>query len=168
MNDFSEIESELRKLRPVQPSAKLVARIEHELATGGSADEISDNIIRPDRFRGNWRAAGLGLAAAAILVFLLRVNFPAAPQTAGPSGSSPVPAIIKAPASAQFIPAGATQVLYNKRDEGLHYADGSAEPVRRVRSRTRETLRWHNPQTGASLRISYPTEQVELIPVSGQ
>ena len=168
MNDFSEIESELRKLRPIQPSAELVARIEQELATGGSADEGSDNIIRPDRFRVNWRAAGLGLAAAAILVFLLRVNFPTAPPTAGPNGSSSVPAIKAPPASAQFIPAGATQVLYNKRDEGLHYADGSAEPVRRVRSRTRETLRWHNPQTGASLRISYPTEQVELIPVSGQ
>jgi hypothetical protein len=37
-----------------------------------------------------------------------------------------------------------------------------------VRSRTRETLRWRNPNTGASLRVSYPAEEVSLIPVSGQ
>jgi hypothetical protein len=29
-------------------------------------------------------------------------------------------------------------------------------------------LQWNNPQTGASLRVSYPSEEVTLIPVSGQ
>jgi hypothetical protein len=54
------------------------------------------------------------------------------------------------------------------RDEGLHYSEGSDEPMRRVRSRLRETSQWRNPATGASLLVSYPSEQVELIPVSGQ
>ena len=36
MNDFSELENQLRKLRPVQPSADLVTRVERGLAEGGS------------------------------------------------------------------------------------------------------------------------------------
>jgi hypothetical protein len=29
-------------------------------------------------------------------------------------------------------------------------------------------MQWRNPQTGASLRVSYPAEQVVLTPVSFQ
>jgi len=29
-------------------------------------------------------------------------------------------------------------------------------------------VQWKNPQTGASLRVSYPTEEVTLVPISGQ
>jgi len=32
MNDFSELENELKKLRPAQPSAELLARIDAALA----------------------------------------------------------------------------------------------------------------------------------------
>jgi hypothetical protein len=59
-------------------------------------------------------------------------------------------------------------VVYHKRDEGLLFASNNEQPVRRLRSMTRETLEWTNPATGASLKVSYPSEQVELIPVSGQ
>ena len=61
-----------------------------------------------------------------------------------------------------------TQVVYNTRDEGLHFEEGADQPVRRVRSHKRETLQWNNPQTGASLRVSYPSEEVTLVPVTGQ
>jgi len=37
-----------------------------------------------------------------------------------------------------------------------------------VRYETRETMRWRNAQTGASVRVSYPAEQVVLTPVSFQ
>jgi hypothetical protein len=50
----------------------------------------------------------------------------------------------------------------------LHFAEGSERPVRRVRYNTRQTWRWRNPETGASLRVSYPSEEIVLIPVSGQ
>jgi len=40
--------------------------------------------------------------------------------------------------------------------------------MRRVRSRKRETVQWKNPQTGATLRVSYPQEEVTLIPAVGQ
>ena len=59
-------------------------------------------------------------------------------------------------------------MVYSRQDEGLHFPDGANEPVRRVRAQKRETLQWNNPSTRTSLRISYPSEEVTLIPVSGQ
>jgi hypothetical protein len=70
--------------------------------------------------------------------------------------------------SGRFVSAGGTHVVYNTRDEGLHFADGSDRPVRRVRYQTQQTWHWRNPETGASLRVSYPSEEIVLIPVSGQ
>jgi hypothetical protein len=40
--------------------------------------------------------------------------------------------------------------------------------MRRLRYQTHETLQWRNAATGASLRVSYPIEEVVLIPISGQ
>src|SRR5207244_1267699 len=68
----------------------------------------------------------------------------------------------------EFIPADATQVVYNTRDEGLHFTSGSEQPLRRLRYQTQQTLQWRNPTTGASLRVSYPSEEVVLIPILGQ
>src|SRR6266542_2158905 len=68
----------------------------------------------------------------------------------------------------QFISAGAAPVVYNSRDEGLQFADSSRQPLRRLRYQTQQTWQWRNPSTGASLRVSYPSEEVVLIPVSGQ
>jgi hypothetical protein len=80
---------------------------------------------------------------------------------------SPAPATPRAE-SAGLMPEGVTRVVYNTRDEGLLFPAEADQPVRRVRSRSRETLKWRDPGTGASLRVTYPTEEVELIPVSGQ
>jgi hypothetical protein len=166
MKDFSDIENELRRLRPVAPSPELLSRVESALRDSGGAE--AENVIRPDRIRFNWASLGLGLAAAAVLLLFARLSFHPAPPAERVASSTPA---LGAPAplpSAQFIPAGTTQVVYHTQDEGLHFPRGSDQPLRRVRSRTRETLQWRNPGTGASLRVSYPTEQIELIPVSGQ
>jgi hypothetical protein len=68
----------------------------------------------------------------------------------------------------KFVSAGGAHVVYNARDEGLQFAHGSERPLRRVRYQTQQTWRWRNPETGASLRVSYPSEEIMLIPVSGQ
>ena len=167
MNDFSELESELKKLRPAQPSSELSSRIGRALLEPVAAAELADNVIHPSRFRINWITAGLGLAAAAAFLLLARIeNTPAKKQN---------PLALASPARAQMpaatgsmVPAGLTEVVYHTRDEGLLYAHGSSEPVRRIRSRRRETLQWRNPETGASLRVSYPSEEVTLTPISGQ
>lgn len=166
MSDFSELESKLRSLRPIQPSADLVGRIERALSEEKSTASTAGVLSHERRFHFNWLSVGLGFAAAAALVMfaLVRFEHPAS-KTPRLASTTPAPAIS---ANAQFVPAGLTQVVYHTSDEGLHFPTNSNQPVRRVRSQRRETLQWRNPKTGASLRISYPTEEVSLVPVTGQ
>src|SRR6266550_6727395 len=124
----------------------------------------------------NWWSLGFGLAAAAVLIFFAVATMERRhehQQTV--AQSSPVPETRPVPlgmersrSPSRFLPAGGTNLVYNARDEGLHFADGSERPVRRVRYHTQRTWRWRNPETGASLRVSYPSEEIVLIPVSGQ
>ena len=168
MNDFSELENQLRKLRPVQPSADLMAQVERSLSeqTSTSAAGV---LPRERRFQFNWLSLGLGLAGATALVMfaLVRLQQPA-PKKQALAALTPAPAFSAENSNAQLIPAGLTQVVYHTRDEGLHFSSNSTQPMRRVRSHSRETMQWRNPKTGASLRISYPSEQVSLVPANGQ
>jgi hypothetical protein len=186
MNDFPELENDLKALRPARPSPVLFERIEEAMAEDSRAS-VSD--------AGGWRdwyqrftetpykvGIGLAAAAAAIVLLLARINTdqtrnddkenaqvsplaqtrPALPAFSGRSG------VDGSMSSNKFVPSGATRVVYNTRDEGLQFGDGSKQPLRRLRYQTQQTWQWRNPSTGASLRVSYPSEEVVLIPVSGQ
>ena len=75
MNDFSDLEAELKKLRPRPASPDLAARIEAGLAeVAGRGTATAGVLPKPQRFRPNWIALGFGLAAAAIFLLLARVN----------------------------------------------------------------------------------------------
>lgn len=169
MNDFSELEAELKKLRPRPASPDLTARIEAGLAeVAGHGTATAGVLPKRKAFRPNWMALGFGLAAAAIFLLLARVNVERpSSKAAGLAMITPAPAPT-AQIDSSFVPSALTQVVYERRDEGLHFTEGADEPVRRVRSRKRETMQWNNAQTGASLRVSYPTEEVTLVPVVGQ
>ena len=162
MTDFSELERQLKRLQPVEPSARLSERIEQALAGG---DENPPKVVSPRLFTLNWTGLGLGLAAAAAFLILARVDFRPAARTRSPVTSGPAQSTAALP---NFVPAALTRVVYNTRDEGLVFPAGQERPARRVRTAQRETLQWRDPQSGASLRVSYPTEEVTLIPVSGQ
>ena len=168
MNDFSDIEKQLRKLRPVEPSADLMTRIERALAEQRSTS-TAGVLPRERKFRFNWLSVGLGLTAATALVLFafLRLERPVK-KSSSLASVTPPPAFSATNSTAQFVPAGLTQIVYHTRDEGLHFNRNSDQPMRRVRSRTRETLQWRNPTTGATLRISYPSDEVSLVPVTGQ
>jgi hypothetical protein len=171
MNDFSELESELKKLRPRPVSPDLRARIEVSLAeteAAGRGVASAGVLPRQRKFRPNWFALGLGLAAAATFLILARVNVDRSPKSTGLALLTPAPITPAAKAADSFVPSAMTQVVYDTKDEGLHFAEGTDEPMRRLRSRKRETVQWKNPQTGASLRVSYPKEEVTLVPISGQ
>jgi hypothetical protein len=172
MNDLSDLEAQLKAIRPAPLRESFIARVESEIAKPETATEEPDNIVRPVQFRTHW-IFGLGLAAAAAVLLLVRANFQAPRDSVRTAAASPPPTPSLAPETARpvpnaFLPAGATQVVYHKRDEGLLFAQNSQEPVRRMRSITQETLQWKNPATGASLSVSYPSEQVELVPISAQ
>ena len=168
MSDFSELEDQLRKLRPVRPSPDLMTRIDRALSEPQRSTSTAAVLPRERRFHFNWFSLGLGLAAATALILFafIRLQQPAKKFPVAAS-SSPAPAI-STNSNAQFVPAGLTQLVYHTRDEGLYFPKDSTQPMRRVRSHTRETLQWRNPKTGASLRISYPQEEVSLKPISGQ
>jgi hypothetical protein len=178
MNDFSELEKELRKLRPAQPSSVLFDRVGEALENCGAS--VSDASRKQWRFLetpySGWWSLGFGLAAAAVLILFTVVTMERRheqPETVAQSSTAaetrPAPLVDERSTSpSKFVPAGGTNVVYNTRDEGLHFARGSERPLRRVRYNTQQTWRWRNPETGASLRVSYPSEEVVLIPVSGQ
>ena len=174
MNDFSELEVELKKLRPARVSTELISRIERALADAGKS-----NIIRPrsrpsaSDFRISWLGLGLGLAAAATFLILARVDFRPGDKTkaesAGNTLASATPTLEqRAAALPNYQPTGLTQVVYGRHDEGLVFTRGATGPARRVWTTKRETLRWRDRETGAQLSVSYPAEEVTLIPVSGQ
>jgi hypothetical protein len=168
MNDFSELEKQLKQLRPVAPPENLVARIEQALSEAGSTS-TAGVLPRARQFPINWLGLGLGLATAAVVLIFARINLqqPAQPRP-NLAAISPVPSVGSTTSGATLVPVGLTQVVYSTRDEGLHFPTSSTQPMRRVRSQKRETMQWHNPATGASLRISYPSEEVSLTPVSGE
>jgi hypothetical protein len=168
MNEFSDLEAELKQLQPAAPSADLMTRVERALAEAPATSTPTAGVLPRPKIRINWFALGAGLAAAAAFLVLARMpvdHAPAKQQTF--AALTPAPAGPKAQ-TAGFVPEGVTRVVYNTRDEGLLFPSATDQPVRRVRSRTRETLKWRDPGSGASLRVTYPTEEVELIPVSGQ
>jgi hypothetical protein len=166
-----ELESELKKLRPVRSSAELMSRVASALADGG---ESTAKVIRPQPrpsgsdFRVNWLGLGLGLAAAAAFLILARVDFRPTDKTKQTIALATPSIQQKAAALPNYQATGLTQVVYSKRDEGLVFPPGALEPSRRVRTAKRETLQWRDRQSGAQLAVSYPTEEVTLTPVSGQ
>ena len=170
MNDFSELEAELKKLRPRPASPDLAARIEISLAQEAAGRGIATAGVLPKRrgFRPNWIALGLGLAAAATFLVLARMNVDRPSKATGLALLTPAPIAPAAKLDDALVPSAMTQVVYDTKDEGLHFADGADQPVRRLRSKKRETMQWKNPKTGASLRVSYPTEEVTLVPITGQ
>jgi hypothetical protein len=175
MNDFSDLEKELRKLRPAQPSQVLFERAEQALGCSRAvASPATQSRVR-FALLYQWWPLGLGVAAAAIVILfaVIRLEREKADtmvvQRSPAAESKPQPqATAQSPARSRFVPAGGINVVYNTRDEGLHFGRGSERPVRRVRYQSQQTWRWRNPATGASLRVSYPSEEIVLIPVSGQ
>ncbi len=165
MNDFSELEGDLRKLRPRPASPAFQQRIEqaieqlppHETATAGL-------LPRPRTRSNGWWSLGLGLTGIAALLVLGITYFDQRPIAPAVAQARPA-----TPAASGFQPASLSQIVYSGRDEGLVFPpDDSGAPRRRLRYETRETMRWHNASTGASVRVSYPVEQVVLAPVSFQ
>jgi hypothetical protein len=178
MNDFSELEKDLKKLRPAQPSPVLFERVGEALRDGGptAAGKATSSWWRFKEATYNWWSLGFGLAAAAVLILFAAVTMErrhehqqTVAQSSPASEAPPTPlGTERSTSRSRFVPAGGTNLVYNARDEGLHFANGSERPVRRVRYHTQQTWRWRNPETGASLRVSYPSEEIVLIPVSGQ
>ncbi len=166
MSDFSELETELKKLRPAPVPAGLLARVEHTLAQP-AAIPTAGLLPRRAKRSSAWWLLGLGLTTASALLLIWLAFFAQPPPTRPIVAQNATPPVEVTGSGLQ--PSALTRVIYRQHDEGLVFSPNQSErPLRRVRYETRETMQWRNPQTGASLRVSYPAEQVVLTPVSFQ
>lgn len=172
MNDFSELEAELTQLRPAAPSPELAKRIERALEEAPATETRTAGILPKPKIRVNWFTLGLGVAAAAAFLLLARTDVDrvpdGSPQVAANTPAAELPAPNVDTVARGYVAEGVTRVVYDRRDEGLSFPEDAEQPVRRVRSHSQETRQWRDAATGASLRVSYPTEEVEFIPIAGQ
>ena len=144
-DELLKLESELRSLRPLEPSQDLRNRL-------GRAFSGTHSIARP--FRWSWLA--LPIAAG------LAIAFVADRPVGKPPAFDAVPASPTA-----FKPIAAENLLLDSRDEGyVTLSDGT--PAHRSRDRYLDTITWKDPETNASLTWSVPREEVRVVPVAFQ
>ena len=159
-DDLATFEDELRKLRPAAVSEQLETRVASMLEANPPSvipwwQRLGFN--RPAAAFG-WGLVAPALTVAAVIATIQVTGFQRPPvhpasgqrQTAG---NEPAPGAVRA-----------SNVLYQTQDDGV-VLDGSQEPVRRVRYRSTDLVRWRNPTTGARWEVSYPREDVALVPV---
>ena len=170
----SDLENELRGLRPIAPSTSLEDRIAADLgerrvvvaAPRALRAPGAGVIARPSApgFFGPWlRGLGWALAGATAAVALL-LHF----QKAKPS-EKPAPSAIAAvdDDAESFLPAESEREFVDADDSGILYGAGE-EPLREIRYRSLERYAWINPDTGARVEVEVPREDVVLMPVAMQ
>ena len=81
MNDLSQIEKELRKLRPARPSPILFERVEQDMTNGRAVVSHAIKPRRPSGLHYNWLSLGFGLAATAVLVLFAAVKMERQPES---------------------------------------------------------------------------------------
>jgi hypothetical protein len=165
----SELEQQLRQLRPHPASAALEGKIALALEQRdwSLAERVPTAAVirraRPASFSWTKWLQGVGwaLAGAAAAVAVIAV---ARHDETPPSRMTEV--ALSAPA-ATFEPTESTQEIVNAEDEGV-VLDSDQEPVRQVRYHSLERHVWVNPQTGARMEFEIPREDVRFISVAMQ
>ncbi len=140
-DDLDELEAELGRLLPANPTRELLQRIERGLEVRG---------------RGwLWAAIPAACALSLVAVFGIRQSLRSA---AGAHEPPPSPAL---------KPVAVRDVLVSSRDEGyVILADGW--PARRVREGHLDTITWKDPRSASSLQWSVRREEIRIVPVSFQ
>ncbi len=171
MND-SDLEDQLRSLRPAAPSPRLEERIAGHLSTTAAATTAGprSGVLSPpaNGRAGGWRgwrdlawAAAGATAALAVGAFL-------APSDPAVTALAAAPAALPAAAEeTAFEPAGTTRELLAAEDS-TQLLETSEGLVREVRYSFLERHAWTNPQTGARMEVEVPRQDVYLVPVSLQ
>lgn len=164
-DDFSQLEAELKMLRPAAPSVQLSTRIDAALATV-AVSEPARKVRRTSRVWWLWAAALPAAAAVALVAVVWARRVPMGTTGARGAGTT-LAAAQTAAATELFKPVAAENVLYAVSDEGLvTLDDGTA--ARRERFQYVDTITWKNPRTNASVRWTMPREEVRVVPVKFQ
>src|SRR4051812_25646651 len=120
MNDFSELEAELKKLRPRAASPGLTTGVESQLAEASeNLAEASGQIATAGvltKRRGpriNWLGLGLGLASAATFILVAKVDTEKSNRKPTLAGITPAPFVASMPPTNAFVRSDITQVVYS-------------------------------------------------------
>jgi len=169
MND-TELESLLRSMTPVAPSAELAGRVQHDLDLMQSFREAKPEealVSRPKpaaRWLSNVVWAGLGAAAAVVVM--------GAMQTHGRSTTS-IAAVTKVPSVSTAIPAAAVMPVSSTRewvdveDMGISYATPDS-PARQMKVISMERHQWIDPRDGAEYTVEVPKQESLVLPMKYQ
>ncbi len=167
MNDeFADLENELRRLQPRVPSRQLVDRIGALLSKAEAPRPAAAwwQRLGFDHLSAAFGWVVISPVLTAVIVALVVTKHASMPPSPSPTSASPVPAANGLAGIVVPELPRATNVLYQALDEGI-VLDAWREPVHRVRYRSADLVQWRNPATGARWEVSYPREDVLLVPV---
>ena len=165
----SDLENELRALRPSAPPADLEKAIGVELARLASTTPTAGVIARPRESRLARLLGGLcwamGGAAAAVIATVYLSVIKTAPQTEPVQMASAKRSQSAAPS--YFEPTESDRELLWAEASDLVY-DEDEQPAQVLSYTSIERHVWANPTTGARLEVEVPREDRVLVPISFQ
>jgi len=161
---MTDLEQELKQLKPRELSADTLENINREVGSSQPAtpakQHTADGLIlfwgRPLLRAAAVLAVALGLAA---LLFTQREE-PAVQQDAVAQAPPPQTVATNEPEGTISM----STVLVGQEDEGT-IVDPTYGPVRRVRCRFVDNVRWDHPRTGGAVIRQTPREEIVLVSV---
>ena len=171
----AQFEKELQTLRPTAVSRQLEDRIAGLLTAPAPLIHERTTWWQLLGFARPAAALGWGLlspaAVAAVTLITLRPHarspLPSPPASRSKTAGEPAPLADGYVAANETAGAIAANVVYGATDEGV-VPDGGDGLARRIRYRSTDHVQWRNPRTGAEWEISYPREDVLLVPVKAE
>ena len=157
-NEFVELEAELRRLKPTQPSAELEARI---FSIFDSDEKIVPMAAPQEETMMHWFRPIA--AAAAVLAVFLGVALVLRGSLGGNVADKSVPKKAIDEVDASFHPVKAGNLILPPTDEGVIY-DENNEPQRSVRYKYHDRYQWID-ENGNRIELSVPQERRLLVPI---
>jgi len=167
LDDFTDLEAELKRLRPRQIPSRLFEGIEQELQRPSSSRPAYTSATTWRSWKwAIWPVAAAMVGVGAFVVF--KQANPSLRQSASAQAAVPPTSALLSPAvpADVYKPVRADNLLAAQEEERVTLPDGTL--ARRLRAQYVDTITWRNPRTNASLRWSVPREEVRIIPVSLQ
>ena len=160
--DLNDLEKELESFSPRAPSDDLERGIRQALE--GEPKHRGDLIVFNRPVLGALAAAAACLAVAAGWLLLNPVGEGPGDMGATVAEESSVQPPVVAPAGDTGLlePVAVASFVVNRTDEGAVRV-GNNPPVRRVRYQFLDHVQWRNSESGVTLEVTIPREEVRLV-----
>lgn len=156
-DDFSDLENELRRLRPRTLRPELLTRLAAESPDAQTASKSAAIV---------WLWPVLGAAAAVIFAGVVLQNWDATGARVRPNEMAAGP-VNPQTGPARLTPVSATNVFYGADVERTVQMSDDLQ-AQQVRLHYVDTITWRDPRRNASIQWSVPREEVVLVPLQAQ